>query len=97
MAHPRLMSLSRLVRSYLLWPWIFTVCLTHANLCANVQIKSHGDDLLSFRQLRGKGVVVTEIEDEDALVRHTTLEQALLPAPPYATLFFAGASSVCIV
>uniref|UniRef100_A0A6U2DA96 Coatomer subunit beta n=1 Tax=Hemiselmis andersenii TaxID=464988 RepID=A0A6U2DA96_HEMAN len=31
------------------------------------KIKAHADDLLSFRQLRGKGVVVTEIEDEDAL------------------------------
>ena len=30
-------------------------------------IKAHADDLLTFRQLRGKGVVATEIEDEDAL------------------------------
>jgi len=34
---------------------------------AKSKIKSHADDLLTFRQLRGKGVVVTEIEDEDAL------------------------------
>uniref|UniRef100_A0A7S0LYG1 Coatomer subunit beta n=1 Tax=Cryptomonas curvata TaxID=233186 RepID=A0A7S0LYG1_9CRYP len=31
------------------------------------KVKSHADDLINFRQLRGKGVVVTEIEDEDAL------------------------------
>mmetsp|Transcript_18225 Transcript_18225/g.50264 ORF Transcript_18225/g.50264 Transcript_18225/m.50264 type:complete len:959 (-) Transcript_18225:211-3087(-) len=31
------------------------------------KVKAHVDDLISFRQLRGKGVVVTEIEDEDAL------------------------------
>ena len=31
------------------------------------KVKAHADDLINFRQLRGKGVVVTEIEDEDAL------------------------------
>mmetsp|Transcript_3148 Transcript_3148/g.6339 ORF Transcript_3148/g.6339 Transcript_3148/m.6339 type:complete len:947 (+) Transcript_3148:277-3117(+) len=31
------------------------------------KIKSHVDDVITFRQLRGKGVVVTEIEDEDAM------------------------------
>jgi len=31
------------------------------------KIKSHADDVITFRQLRGKGVIVTEIEDEDAL------------------------------
>lgn len=40
------------------------------------KIKSHADDLLTFRQLRGKGVVVTEIEDEDALVRGVLLWHA---------------------
>mmetsp|Transcript_43395 Transcript_43395/g.101926 ORF Transcript_43395/g.101926 Transcript_43395/m.101926 type:complete len:947 (+) Transcript_43395:273-3113(+) len=31
------------------------------------KIKAHVDDVITFRQLRGKGVVVTEIEDEDAM------------------------------
>jgi coatomer subunit beta len=32
-----------------------------------IKIKAHVDDVITFRQLRGKGMVVTEIEDEDAL------------------------------
>jgi len=31
------------------------------------KIKAHADDVITFRQLRGKGTVVMEIEDEDAL------------------------------
>jgi coatomer subunit beta len=31
------------------------------------KIKAHADDVITFRQLRGKGQVVTELEDEDAL------------------------------
>ncbi|EKX49625.1 coatomer subunit beta 1 [Guillardia theta CCMP2712] len=31
------------------------------------KFKAHADDLISFRQLRGKGAIITEIEDEDAL------------------------------
>merc|ERR1712070_1242909 len=31
------------------------------------KLKAHADDVITFRQLRGKGLVVTEIEDEDAL------------------------------
>mmetsp|Transcript_48318 Transcript_48318/g.114974 ORF Transcript_48318/g.114974 Transcript_48318/m.114974 type:complete len:965 (+) Transcript_48318:90-2984(+) len=31
------------------------------------KIKAHVDDVITFRQLRSKGMVVTEIEDEDAM------------------------------
>ena len=33
------------------------------------KLKAHADDVITFRQLRGKGLVVTEIEDEVPVLR----------------------------